>query len=41
LIIAIDEYVDGDDQNPKPIIWNAKATNILEKVTRAGTSPNE
>jgi transposase len=35
LIIAIGEYIDGHNQNPKPFIWTAKATDILEKVTRA------
>jgi transposase len=35
LIMAIGEYIDGHNQNPKPIIWTAKASDILEKVTRA------
>jgi transposase len=35
LIMAIGEYMDGHNQNPKPFIWTAKATDILEKVTRA------
>jgi transposase len=35
LIMAIGEYIDGHNQNPKPFIWTAKATDILEKVTRA------
>jgi transposase len=35
LITAIGEYIDGHNQNPKPFIWTAKATDILEKVTRA------
>jgi transposase len=35
LIVAIGEYIDGHNQNPKPFIWTAKATDILEKVTRA------
>jgi transposase len=34
LIMAIGEYIDGHNQNPKPFIWTAKATDILEKVTR-------
>ena len=35
LIMAIGEYIDNHNQNPKPFIWTAKATDILEKVTRA------
>jgi hypothetical protein len=35
LIVAIGEYIHGHNQNPKPFIWTAKATDILEKVTRA------
>jgi hypothetical protein len=34
LIIAIGEYIDGHNQNPKPFIWTAKTTDILKKVTR-------
>jgi hypothetical protein len=33
--MAIGEYIDGHNQNPKPFIWTAKTTDILEKVTRA------
>jgi transposase len=35
LIMAIGEYIDGHNQNPKPFIWTAKANDILQKVTRA------
>jgi hypothetical protein len=35
LIMAIGNYIDGHNQNPKPFIWTAKATDILEKVTCA------
>jgi transposase len=35
LIMAIGNYIDVHNQNPKPFIWTAKATDILEKVTRA------
>jgi hypothetical protein len=35
LIMAIGNYIDGHNQNPKPFIWTAKAIDILEKVTRA------
>jgi len=35
LITAIDQYVDLHNENPKPFIWTAKASDILEKVMRA------
>ncbi len=35
LIAAIDQYIDCHNENPKPFIWTAKATDILEKVKRA------
>jgi hypothetical protein len=35
LIMAIGDYVDKHNANPKPLIWTAKAKDILEKVTRA------
>jgi hypothetical protein len=35
LIMAIGRCIDGHSQNPKPFIWSAKATDILEMVTRA------
>jgi transposase len=35
LIMAIGDYIDRHNQSPKPFIWTAKATDILEKVTRA------
>jgi len=35
LIIAIGEYSDRHNESPKPFIWTAKASDILEKVTRA------
>ena len=35
LIIAIGEYIDKHNDNPKPFVWTAKATDILEKVKRA------
>ena len=41
LIMAIGEYIDGHNQNPKPFIWTAKAKDILEKVTRAQTALNK
>jgi transposase len=35
LIMAIGEFIDKHNQNPKPFIWTAKAFDILEKVKRA------
>jgi hypothetical protein len=35
LIMAIGEYIEGHNQNPKPFIWTAKANDILQKVTCA------
>jgi hypothetical protein len=31
LIMAIGEYIDGHNQNPKPFIWTAKATQTSSK----------
>ena len=35
LVMAIGEFIDKHNQNPKPFIWTAKASDILEKVKRA------
>jgi transposase len=35
LIMAIGEYIDQHNSKPKPFIWTAKASDILEKVKRA------
>ena len=35
LIMAIGDYIDKHNQSPKPFIWTAKASDILEKVKRA------
>ena len=35
LITAIEEYIQNHNKHPKPFIWTAKASDILEKVTRA------
>ncbi len=35
LITAIAEFIDKHNQSPKPFIWTAKASDILEKVKRA------
>ncbi len=34
LVTAIDDYIDGHNDSPKPFIWTAKASDILEKVKR-------
>ena len=41
LISAIQEYVAHHNVNPKPFIWTAKASDILEKVKRARTKLNK
>ena len=38
LILAIGDYIDHHNENPKPFIWTAKAADILEKVKRARTA---
>jgi hypothetical protein len=35
LIAAIESYIANHNEAPKPFIWTAKASDILEKVTRA------
>jgi transposase len=35
LMTAIGDYADHHNKNPKPFIWTAKASDILEKVKRA------
>lgn len=35
LITAIGEYIDKHNDKPKPFVWTAKASDILEKVKRA------
>lgn len=40
LITAIDRYVDQHNQQPKPFIWTAKASDILAKVKRARRALN-
>ena len=35
LIMAIVHYIDKHNDNPKPFVWTAKASDILEKVKRA------
>jgi transposase len=38
LVTAIEAYVDRHNETPKPFIWTASATDILEKVKRARKS---
>jgi hypothetical protein len=38
LIMAIGHYIDKHNDNPKPFVWTAKASDILEKVQRARTA---
>jgi len=40
LILAIDQYVNRHNEQPKPFIWTAKASDILEKVKRARITLN-
>ena len=35
LVSAIEDYIQNHNHAPKPFIWTAKASDILEKVTRA------
>ena len=35
LIMAIGDYIDRHNTRPKPFVWTAKASDILEKVKRA------
>ena len=35
LILAIGDYIDQHNDNRKPFVWTAKASDILEKVKRA------
>ena len=40
LIMAIGDNIARHNENPKPFIWTAKASDILEKVKRARRSLN-
>jgi transposase len=41
LIMAIGTYIDRHNENPKPFIWTARASDILEKVKRARRTLNK
>ena len=34
LITAIEEFLDANNDDPKPFVWTATAEQILEKVQR-------
>jgi hypothetical protein len=38
LTLAIGSHIDQHNQNSKPSIWTAKASDILKEVTRAQAS---
>lgn len=38
LLMAIGDYIDQHNDNPKPFIWTAKASDMLEKGKRARTA---
>ena len=40
LIMAIGDYIDKHNHRPKPFVWTAKASDILEKVKRARAALN-
>jgi len=40
LVFAIFNYIDHHNEEPKPFIWTAKASDILEKVKRARVALN-
>jgi transposase len=40
LITAIGDYIDRHNDRPKPFVWTAKASDILEKVKRARKALN-
>ncbi len=41
LIAALESYIAQPHQKPKPFIWTAKASDILEKVKRARAALNK
>jgi transposase len=40
LILAIRDYINHHNEHPKPFVWTAKASDILEKVKRARQALN-
>jgi hypothetical protein len=41
LIETIEAYISQHNTDPKPIVWTAKASHILEKVKRARAASNK
>lgn len=41
LIRPIESYIAQNNREPKPFIWTAKASNTLQKVTRASETLNK
>ena len=41
LEFAINQYIEMHNENPKPFIWTAKASDILEKVKRGRAALNK
>jgi len=35
LVSTITQYIEKHNQNPKPFVWTARASDILAKVMRA------
>jgi transposase len=40
LIVAIDEYIEANNKDPKPLIWTATAELIVERVATLGKRTN-
>ena len=41
LIAAIEDYLQANNDNPKPFVWTATADAILEKVRRGRVALNQ
>lgn len=41
LTATIQQYLDNHNEKPKPVVWTAKASDILQKVTRAKATQNK
>ena len=41
LITAIENYIEAHNSDPKPFIWTATASDILEKVKRGRSKLNK
>jgi len=38
LVMAIGDYIDKHNDNPKPFVWTAKASDVLEKSSAPAPS---